>query len=72
MISPQTRVLVIKHGALGDFVLATGPFAAIRQAHIRDTVVLLTTLLAESYWNTKTPKTIAGWAFHASIRPSNF
>ena len=43
MINPQTRVLVIKHGALGDFVLATGPFAAIRQTHIRDTVVLLTT-----------------------------
>ncbi len=43
MINSQKRILVIKHGALGDFVLATGPFAAIRQAHIHDTVVLLTT-----------------------------
>ncbi|MEE2662247.1 MAG: glycosyltransferase family 9 protein [Pseudomonadota bacterium] len=43
MINSQRKVLVIKHGALGDFVLATGPFAAIRQAHKHDTVVLLTT-----------------------------
>ncbi len=27
------RILVIKHGALGDFVLALGAFAAIRAAH---------------------------------------
>lgn len=44
MINPQRRVLVIKHGALGDFVLATGPFEAIRLAHEQDTVVLLTTV----------------------------
>ena len=43
MINPQRRILVIKHGALGDFIMATGPFSAIRQAHIDDTVVLLTT-----------------------------
>ena len=36
------RILVIKHGALGDFVLATGPFMAIRARHLADTVVLLT------------------------------
>jgi ADP-heptose:LPS heptosyltransferase len=37
------RILVIKHGALGDFVLATGPFQAIRAAHLGDHITLLTT-----------------------------
>jgi ADP-heptose:LPS heptosyltransferase len=37
------RILVIKHGALGDFVLATGPFMAIRAHHLADNVTLLTT-----------------------------
>ena len=37
------RILVIKHGALGDIVLATGPFAAIRQHHRSDEITLLTT-----------------------------
>ncbi len=37
------RVLVIKHGALGDFVLATGAFAAIRAHHATARIVLLTT-----------------------------
>ncbi|HYZ61150.1 MAG TPA: glycosyltransferase family 9 protein [Acetobacteraceae bacterium] len=37
------RVLVIKLGALGDFVLAFGPFAAIRAHHRADHVTLLTT-----------------------------
>lgn len=37
------RILVIKHGALGDFVLATGPFMAIRAHHLGDHVTLLTT-----------------------------
>jgi ADP-heptose:LPS heptosyltransferase len=37
------RVLVIKHGALGDIVLATGPFAAIRRHHADAELVLLTT-----------------------------
>ena len=36
------RILVIKHGALGDIVLATGPFRAIREAHARDHLTLLT------------------------------
>lgn len=36
-------VLVIKLGALGDFIQATGPFAAIRQHHAQDRIVLLTT-----------------------------
>ncbi|MSP20638.1 MAG: glycosyltransferase family 9 protein [Alphaproteobacteria bacterium] len=37
------RILVIKHGALGDFVLATGPFTAIRAHHLGNNVTLLTT-----------------------------
>lgn len=41
--SRRTSILVIKHGALGDFVLATGPFAAIRQHHADAHITLLTT-----------------------------
>ena len=37
------RILVIKLSALGDFVLATGAFQAIRAHHAGDHVVLLTT-----------------------------
>ena len=37
------KVLVIKLGALGDFVLAFGPFAAIRAAHPAAEITLLTT-----------------------------
>ena len=36
------RILVIKHGALGDFVLATGPFKAIRHHHPEAHITLLT------------------------------
>jgi ADP-heptose:LPS heptosyltransferase len=39
----MSRILVIKHGALGDIVLATGPFAAIREQHKQDHITLLTT-----------------------------
>jgi len=37
------RVLVIKHGALGDFAMATGPFRAIRAHHPDAWIALLTT-----------------------------
>jgi ADP-heptose:LPS heptosyltransferase len=37
------RILVIKHGALGDFILATGPFQAIREAHPDHHITLMTT-----------------------------
>ncbi|MBB3174281.1 ADP-heptose:LPS heptosyltransferase [Endobacter medicaginis] len=37
------RVLVIRLGALGDFVLSFGPFAAIRRAHPDAAITLLTT-----------------------------
>lgn len=43
MSGPLRRILVIKLGALGDFILALGPFAAIRRAHPDGHVVLLTT-----------------------------
>ena len=43
MTAPKRRILVIKLGALGDFILAAGPFAAIRAAHPHDEIVLLTT-----------------------------
>ncbi len=39
----MSRILVIKLGALGDFVLAVPAFAAIRARHAADRVVLLTT-----------------------------
>ncbi len=47
------NILVIKHGALGDIVLATSSFAAIRAAHPGAHITLLTTkayagLLAQS------------------------
>ena len=37
------RILVIKLGALGDFVMAFGPFAAIRVQHPEAEITLLTT-----------------------------
>ncbi|MFO1189568.1 MAG: glycosyltransferase family 9 protein [Alphaproteobacteria bacterium] len=40
--APQ-RILVIRLGALGDFILSMGAFAAIRGAHIGARIVLLTT-----------------------------
>ena len=39
----DARILVIKHGALGDWVLATGCFAAIRRHHRSAHITLLTT-----------------------------
>ncbi len=51
----MTRILVIKLGALGDVVLAFGPFAAIRAQHPGARITLLTTppfaaLLRASPW----------------------
>ena len=42
-MSERTRILVIKLSALGDFVQATGPFAAIRAHHADAKITLLTT-----------------------------
>lgn len=41
--APSSRVLVVKLGALGDFIQALGPFAAIRRHHADARVTLLTT-----------------------------
>jgi ADP-heptose:LPS heptosyltransferase len=49
MATQKGRILVIKLGALGDFVLATGPFAAIRAAHSQENIVLLTTAPFEEF-----------------------
>ncbi len=38
-----SRILIIKHGALGDFVMALGPAAAIRAHHAEAHITLLTT-----------------------------
>ena len=40
---PQQNILVIKLGAMGDIILALGPFAAIRQHHPDAKITLLTT-----------------------------
>lgn len=37
------NILVIKHGALGDVILAQSPFQAIRQQHPDAKITLLTT-----------------------------
>ena len=42
-MSVVERFLVIKHGALGDWVLASGRFAAIRRHHPSARTTLLTT-----------------------------
>jgi len=41
--SARRKILVIKLSALGDFVQALGPAAAIRRQHVRDEITLLTT-----------------------------
>lgn len=46
---PIKRVLVIKLGALGDIVQATGPFAAIRRHHGDAHITLLTTQLFRDF-----------------------
>ena len=43
------NILVIKHGALGDVVLAQGPFQAIRASHPNAHITLLTTASFRSF-----------------------
>ncbi len=43
MSTGNAEILVIKHGALGDFLLSMGPFAAIRAHHQAARIPLLTT-----------------------------
>ena len=42
-LKKKKNLLIIKHGALGDFILSFGPFKAIRNYHTNDHIVLLTT-----------------------------
>ena len=48
MNKPRANILVIKLGALGDFVQALGPMAAIRKHHPAEKITLLTTKPFES------------------------
>jgi ADP-heptose:LPS heptosyltransferase len=48
MSTPQ-NILVIKLSALGDFIQALGPMAAIRRAHPDDHITLLTTKLFKDF-----------------------
>ncbi len=41
--SSKNKILIIKLGALGDFLQAFGPFAALRKHHKKNYIVLLTT-----------------------------
>lgn len=41
--SGKRRILVIKLGALGDFIQSLGPMAAIRKHHAGDHIIILTT-----------------------------
>lgn len=65
-MSERQNILVIKHGALGDIVMATGAFKAIREAFPDADIVALTssayaTLLAQTpyfneIWSDRRPK----------------
>lgn len=43
MNKQKEKILIIKFGALGDFILSTGPFSAIRKYHPQAEITLLTT-----------------------------
>jgi len=69
----SSEILVIKLGALGDFIQATGPFAAIRRHHQGQRITLLTTKpfeelakasgLFDAVWIDERPKgaDLVGW-----------
>ena len=48
-MSQAERILIIKHGALGDFVQAVGPCQAIRRHHGAAQITLLTTAPFEAF-----------------------
>lgn len=79
------RILVIKLGALGDFIQALGPMAAIRRAHPNAHITLLTTKPYEEFagrcgyfdqiWRDDRPKALnlAGWlALRRKLLGGNF
>jgi ADP-heptose:LPS heptosyltransferase len=48
-MSDDTKILIIKLGALGDFIQALGPMAAIRRHHPQAKIVLMTTTPFEKF-----------------------
>ena len=85
MSALHRRILVIKLGALGDFVQALGPMAAIRRHHAGAHVVLLTTApfaalaRASGYfdeiWLDERPPLLAParvWALRSRLRGGRF
>ena len=79
------KILVIKLGALGDFIQALGAMKAIRQHHKSAEIILLTTKPFEGFakrsnyfndiWLDKKPKTFdfAGWlALRGKLTDANF
>jgi ADP-heptose:LPS heptosyltransferase len=84
MAEPQ-RILVIKHSALGDFVLATAAFRAIRRHHPAAHITLLTTKpyraiaeasgLFDAIWiDSRPPPTrpVAWWRLARRLRGGGF
>ncbi|MDA1325085.1 MAG: glycosyltransferase family 9 protein [Proteobacteria bacterium] len=82
---PPVRILVIKLGALGDIVLALGPFAAIRRAHPDAHITLLTTRpyvdflkpspYFDDFWEDDRPSLIQlsrWWALRRRLRGGQF
>jgi ADP-heptose:LPS heptosyltransferase len=49
MSTRPNNILVIKLSALGDFIQALGPMAAIRRAHPDDHITMLTTKLFKNF-----------------------
>lgn len=85
MTGEPARILVIKLGALGDFVQALGPFAAIRRHHPAARVTLLTTTpyedlarasgLFDEVWLDSRPRGLrlgAWWALRRRLRRGGF
>jgi ADP-heptose:LPS heptosyltransferase len=82
--SGPKKILVIRLGALGDFVLSLGPMAAIREAHSEALITLLTTgpfeqLARETgyfddIWSGGRPKRFSRdwWSLRHKLRAGNF
>lgn len=81
---PRPRILVIKLGALGDFLMALGPMQAIRRHHPDADLVLLTrpayrglgeaTGLFQEIWNDPAPRwnPVAWLRWRARLRAAGF
>jgi ADP-heptose:LPS heptosyltransferase len=81
---PHSRILVIKLGALGDFLMALGPMQAIRRHHPDAELVLLTraayralgeaTGLFAEIWVDPAPRwsPVAWWRWRSRLRSAGF